>query len=235
MSLESEGRSADPIQGSAPVNTTISPRAAQHLQAQLEFYRKGRAGCAFAALAARNPLKYGWRFASVSVDSAKIDQAIELAVLSKSTTTMSLVFPEVKTEVEFRGFIEALFACKNIHLEQDVVFDGSRCLGFRVPVGDVTSWVSGFANFAFMPISRRAPSVELAFRVKPRPNYKEVLKESPKGTIHLADMDMLGLSSAVFKWLWQKSHAKTKALLGHAPDLRSAAKTTFSVPADFLQ
>ena len=44
-------------------------------------------------------------------------------------------------------------------------------------------------------------------------------------------MDMKGMSENRFKSLWYGSFDRTEHLLGHKPDLRSAAKTTFAIPA----
>ncbi|NCN42364.1 hypothetical protein GW916_14080 [bacterium] len=235
MLTRTQGCAAEPINPTATVNTTTAVDFGQiRLAAQLDFFLKGRAGCAFVALAAKNPQKYGWTIVPTNISSEAIDHEIEKGINDEATSTLSLVFPSVTSELDFRILLSALLSCKNIYLGQDEMFNGARCLGFRVAVGELSSWASGFANFHFMPLSRRAPCVEIAFRVKPRPNYREVLKEAPKGTIHLADMDMLGMASASFKFLWKKSHEKTMALLGHAPDLRSAAKTTFAIPSGFL-
>jgi hypothetical protein len=57
-----------------------------------------------------------------------------------------------------------------------------------------------------------------------------VMKEAPPDTLHVADMDLLGISENKFKALWYGSFDRTEAVLGHKPDLRSAAKTTFVVP-----
>jgi len=46
-------------------------------------------------------------------------------------------------------------------------------------------------------------------------------------------MDMKGMGENKFKSLWFGSFDNTEKLLGHKPDLRSAAKTTFAVPVSF--
>jgi len=38
------------------------------VETQLEFYRKGGAGCLFAAHVAGDPIKYGWRLSVSKVD-----------------------------------------------------------------------------------------------------------------------------------------------------------------------
>jgi len=56
------------------------------------------------------------------------------------------------------------------------------------------------------------------------------MKEAPLGVIHLADMRMHGMSENKFQSLWYGSFDNTERVIGHKPDLRSAAKTTFAVP-----
>ena len=56
------------------------------------------------------------------------------------------------------------------------------------------------------------------------------MKEAPENVLHLADMDMKGMGENKFKALWYGSLDNTEKVLGHKPDLRSAAKTTFAVP-----
>lgn len=113
-------------------------------------------------------------------------------------------------------------------------FKGSRCLGLRVRVGVLESWVSGFGPFDFLPVTRRSPYTEVAFRVKARPKYELILKPAPENVIHLADLDLLGVTNAAFRTLWQASLDRTARMLGHAPDLRSAAKTTYAIPSSVV-
>lgn len=61
------------------------------------------------------------------------------------------------------------------------------------------------------------------------------MKKAPKNVLHLADMDMKGMNENKFKSLWYGSLDNTERVLGHRPDLRSAAKTTFAVPSRLWQ
>lgn len=118
----------------------------------------------------------------------------------------------------------------HITLEQEDEFADSVCLGYRIQVGEVKSWVTGFGSFDFLPKTRQAVFTAITFRSKPRPVYKHVMKESPEGVVHLADMDMKGMNENRFKSLWYGSFDATELILCHKPDMRSAAKTTFAVP-----
>ncbi|GAC1405650.1 MAG: hypothetical protein NVSMB52_19430 [Chloroflexota bacterium] len=200
------------------------------LEAQLDFYRRGRAGCRFAAHAATEPARYGWHHRIASAKLTEIESEIVKAIDAAAITTLSLTFPEVREPIELLRFVEEVRFGRLIFLQQDELFDGFRCLGLRVRVGNLLSWVSGFGPFDFLPATRRSPNTELVFRVKPRPDYDWVLKPSPEGVIHLADMDMRGLSEQALRRMWDSSYSGTEQVLKGKPDFKSAAKTTFAIP-----
>lgn len=197
---------------------------------QLQFYREGRAGCLFAAHAAIDPAKYGWRLCVVDPTVAGVESPLREAIASPTISTSSLIFPTVRTWSDLKALLTMLRTCPSFFVGQSIEVMGTVCLGYRVRIGDLTSWVTGFGPFEFLPATRRSPYTEIALRTKPRPNYRVVMKEAPEGVIHLADMDMLAMSRDKFTSLWDGSFENTAKVLGHKPDLRSAAKTTFAVP-----
>ena len=205
------------------------------IAAQLDFYRRNMAGCSFAAFAAVDPRKYGWSQKVITQNSASIDAAVEESIASAETTMVSLIFADICTFERLISLVNTLQTCSYIFLEQNVVFDGFHCLGFRVKVGSVISWISGFGPFDLFPATRRSKFTEIAFRVKPRPQYTRVMKPAPDNVIHLADLDTLGMTEATFKEKWYGSLERTAQLLGHKPDLKSAAKTTFSIPTTLTE
>jgi hypothetical protein len=81
-----------------------------------------------------------------------------------------------------------------------------------------------------LPKTRQTPYTEISFRVKPKPEYRKVMKPSHADTLHLADMYMHGIDDDVFKKLWGSSLARVASILGHKPNLKSAAKTTYAIP-----
>src|SRR5207245_2474860 len=117
-------------------------------------------------------------------------------------TTLSLLFPTVSTTDDLVGFLGMLKKCDLLVLEQTEEYADSICLGFRALIGSLRSYVTGFGNFPFFPATRRASFVELATRVKPRPQYDFVFREAPRDVIHLADMDMLGVKRDKLWELW---------------------------------
>lgn len=204
------------------------------VERQLRFFAEKRAGCLFAAVAARDPLKYGWAHRVAAIDSAVIDASLDEAIRDPEITTLSLLFPAVSSEQNLLDLIACLGQCSGIALEQSESLEGYTCLGFRAIVGPSRSYVTGFGNFEFLPATRRTPCVELTTRVKPRPDYDYVFKPAPEGVIHLADLDMKGIPFESLQALWEGSFTQTKHCLGAAPDLRSAARTTFSIPSHLL-
>lgn len=157
------------------------------LDRQLRFFVEKRAGCLFAAAAAQNPDKYGWVHRIVPMRHGSIDLAITQAIDEPTTTTLSLLFPDISVIDQFREFIATLKHCEMLSLDQIEEFRDTVCLGFRARVGGAKSYVTGFGDFPFLPLTRRAPFVELATRVKARPDYDFVFKQAPPGVIHLAD------------------------------------------------
>ena len=199
---------------------------------QLDFFRHNKAGCAFATYAAVDPIKYGWIHKILKVEVSQIDTEIEKAINLQDITTLSLIFPDVDSLERLLQLIIVMTNCNYILLEQNVIFDRYRCLGFRVRVDQLLSWVSGFGHFDCFPKTRQTVYTEITFRVKKRPNYAKLMKKSPPSVIHLADMDMLGIADEIFKKMWYSSLGRTAQLLGHTPDIRSAAKTTFVLPSN---
>jgi len=197
---------------------------------QMAFFRQGKAGCAFAAFAARRPHWFGWRQSVLKPDIAEIEDEILQAVEDKRTTTLSLIFPSVCSTLRLWSFVERLSDSQLIFRELDAVVEGVRCVGLRARLLGKKAWITGFADLAHMPKTRRAPFTELTLRTKDRPEYEVVMKDAPSDTLHLADLHIPQLSKNAFKRYWDSSFEKTRMILGHKPDLRSAAKTSFVFP-----
>lgn len=200
------------------------------IETQLEFYRRGDAGCLFAAHAAGDPAKYEWRLSVAKVDTTEIASLVASAIVTPGISTQSIIFPSIVSEDDFLDLLRVLGGSEPFFLGQTEKFKGAMCLGYRVKMGEGVSWLTGFGGFDFFPKTRQAVFVEIVFRSKPRPHYTKVMKEAPMGVLHLADMNMKGMGKNKFMALWYGSFDKTESLLGHKPDLRSAAKTTFAIP-----
>ncbi len=202
------------------------------IEAQLEFFRKGGAGCLFAAYAAREPARFGWKLTVSDVGKDEIERLIQSAIASPDVSTQSIIFPSVLKWEDLKTLLRVFREVPSISVGQKEEFASSMCVGYRITVGEFMSWVTGFGGFDFLPKTRQSVFTEITFRSKARPPYEWVMKEAPPGVIHLADMDMKGMGENQFKSLWYGSFAKVEDILGMKPDLRSAAKTTFAIPID---
>lgn len=200
------------------------------IKTQLEFYKRGGAGCLFAAHAANNPSKYEWRLSVCEADPEKIEVLVQEAIMLPTVSTQSIIFPSVIHSRELKNLLSVLQEVPSFFLEQEEKYENMMCLGFRARINDKVSWVTGLGGFSFLPKTRQAVFTEIVFRCKPRPEYEWVMKEAPENVLHLADMNMKGIGENKFKALWYGSLDNTEKVLGHKPDLRSAAKTTFAVP-----
>lgn len=212
------------------INSYENAEEASIVERQLEFYRRGEAGCLFAAHASLNPDRFEWKFSVTRPESSRLEEIIRLAMTDNRISTQSIILPEVTTVDKLRVFLEILGNTKYCLLEQEEESFESICLGYRMKIGELKSLVTGFGNFDFLPKTRQAPYTEITFRSKPRPDYEYVMKEAPPDTIHLADMHMKGMSKPQLQALWDGSFRNTERVIGHKPDLRSAARTTFAIP-----
>lgn len=200
------------------------------IKTQLEFYKRGGAGCLFAAHAAHNPCKYEWRLSVCEASPEKIEGIVQEAIALPAVSTQSIIFPSVIHAKELGVLLSVLHEVPSFFLEQEEEYEKMMCLGFRARIGEKVSWVTGLGGFTFLPKTRQAVFTEIVFRCKPRPDYEWVMKEAPAKVLHLADMDMQGMGENKLKSLWYGSFDNTEKVLVHKPDLRSAAKTTFAVP-----
>jgi hypothetical protein len=200
------------------------------IEKQMEFYKKSKAGCMFVAIAAKESQKYEWKQTVISsINANEIDKVIQNFVESSNVSTLSIIFPTVNDMDSLLFLLQELENCQLVVTEKQF-HDHYLCYAFRVKVREKLSWVTGFGPFDFFPKTRKTPFSEITFRIKDRPDYDWVMKESPKNILHLADMDMKGIPKEQFSNLWNASLANTEKILGHKPDFISAAKTSFSIP-----
>jgi hypothetical protein len=202
------------------------------IAAQLKFFQEGKAGCQFAVLVSNNPGFYRWKHVVVDgTDVAKIDQITDGAIADSEINQLSLLFPQIKTRLALEELLNQFELSRVFYFEPEIGFEGYKCVRLRAKVLDKTSWVSGLGPFNFLPETRRAPYTELAFRVKAKPPYvKSVQPQTPDYQLHVANLELPGIGKDEFVKLWTGSFVRTREVLGHKPDLLSAAKTTFAIP-----
>jgi hypothetical protein len=79
------------------------------IKTQLDFYRKGEAGCLFAAFAAENPAKFGWRLSVSDVTAINIGMLVRDAICAPDVSTQSIIFPSVVKESDLKQLLLILF------------------------------------------------------------------------------------------------------------------------------
>lgn len=202
---------------------------------QMDWYKSHKCGCSFAALAAKDPDKYGWKqiVTPDKITNIELDAIIDKCFNDDTITTVSLIFPNMTTIKDIKDLMA--FMCTTSRCIYGSIYDGEFTYEeLRFKHNDDIAWVSGFAPLECLPKTRQAPYTELAFRCSPKPTFDYVLKETPKHILHLADLDLLGISDAVFRSLWASSFKITKKLLGRKPTRLEAAKTTYAYADPFL-
>lgn len=200
---------------------------------QQKFYQSGRSGCVFAAIAAKDLLKYEWCQEVINtIDPKEIDSIIDFYKKAEGISTLSLIFPNVKTLYDLCTLIYSLEKCENIIIKHSN-YEEYDCFGIRVKYEEMQSWVTGFGPFSFFPATKQAPYTEISFRIKPKPTFDYEIKKAPSDTLHLAHMDIKNVGATSFKKMWDSSLKNTGKRLGHKPDFISAAKTSFSIPREY--
>ena len=77
------------------------------IDAQLQFYRNGAAGCLFVAHAANNPEKYDWKLSVVEdTDTDQIRRLVSDALAVEEISTQSLIFPTVRKSAQLLQELE---------------------------------------------------------------------------------------------------------------------------------
>ena len=109
------------------------------IETQLAFYRRGDAGCLFAAHAAGDPAYFGWRLSVSGVEKTQIEEMIQSAIYLENVSTQSIIFPSVMSNVDLKKLLVLLKEVHFMSVEQEEEFSGTMCLGYRVKVGDLKS------------------------------------------------------------------------------------------------
>lgn len=170
-----------------------------------EWMSKGKIGCTFASLFAKDPEKIGW----------KTIQSPLLFFIPKDCSVLSIQF-DGKNKQEVIDW-----ALNNGFYLQD---EKDNCIGLRYNIDGLVSWVQYFGPDSHVK-TRQAPIPELCMCVKlPKKTY---LKVGFKGILHLAHASIENLTDKMVDILWDSSHKNTKKKLGHKPSKKEAAKTTY--------
>lgn len=199
---------------------------------QRDWHSRGQNGCVFAMHAARKLSAEQWRH-EIHCDLADADtlrQRIAAAVADPGNEILSLIFPAIVNPVDVRRLVDIIMAAGCY--QATATLDGSPLVTLRYQLGDVASWIIGFAPVQTLPLTRRAPFAELAIRTKPKSGPKHPALNNDPAQAHLADVD-LGFIPEVTTRLISKSSRRTASILGgtlaRAQTRGAKAKVTYDL------
>lgn len=199
---------------------------------QRDWHSRGQNGCVFAMHAARNFSPAQW---SASVhdelpESGDMRALIEGAVEDPDNQLHSFLLPNVTTTDRVYGLVDrAIEAGCTVRAEDKDAISITR---LRWLLGDVESWVIGFAPTEDVPATRRSPFTELVFRTKTKTKVIHPSLNNDPTQAHVADLD-LGFETKTVGQLIEKSADRTARLLGGVVARSEAhgakAKTTYGI------
>lgn len=204
------------------------------------WHGEGRNGCIFALLAARKAEERGWQdfVITKSIDliesedtKALIRKRIIKAIQDSNCEVLSLLFSNITTTKDLVRLIKQLLEIDIIRLVDEKVFDKWVALALRVPINsdEVLSWLMAFAPLDYFPQTRQSPIVEIAIRVKGKPDNLFHRLNNDKEAAHLADIPLNFLDHVMEK-TWTNTLKRTRVILGEEPNHFSSAKVTLTIP-----
>ncbi len=205
---------------------------------QRHWHSTGQNGCIFAQMIARSASANSWRHVVVSdfehQMSDKIEIQLETALREDDCEILSLLFPHVTTVEEMVKTVGFILSVPSIHLAAKEMNETLVRLALRVkiPANGSLSWLMGFGPFTFFPKTRQAPILEVAIRVKAKPEKIFHRLNQDHTTAHLADYP-IEMSEEKMERTWVATEKNTRDVLGQNPDEYSAAKVTFTIPRDY--
>ena len=171
----------------------------------LKYIRRGKTGCVFATIMARNPEKIGWK---------RIFNP-ESLIIPENAYILSYIF-ENKTKEEVKKW-----ALDN-GMYEDIT--SKNTTGLRYKDNNNVSWVQYFGPDSHVK-TRQSPNAELLFCVAlPTKYYSKV---GFKGVLHLAHASVAHIKESSLDKIWESCFNRTKKILGYKPTINEAAKTTF--------
>lgn len=88
------------------------------IDSRLEFYRRGEAGCLFAAHAALNPDRFAWRFSVSTVEKLQIEELVQSAISLDNVSTQTILLPAVVSVNDLHDFLSVLESVDYCTLDQ---------------------------------------------------------------------------------------------------------------------
>lgn len=178
----------------------------------LQWIQKGRTGCTFATLFSKSPDTVGWKFMNM-LEWMNLHETLGF---EKDCLIVSIVFDEMFKKEDIRRW-----ALQNGFYEENT---SENTVGLRHREKEGISWVQYFGPDSHV-VTRRTPYPMLMYTRKL--NKSHYIKVGFNGLLHLAHAWYDKISDRVYDLLWQRSYKQTSKILGHAPTIVEAAKTTW--------
>lgn len=214
------------------------PTAVISTSAQRDLHTRGQNGCNFARIAARRAMEVGWHSEYIaSIDGLdRVGDIMKSAEDDPGREIVSVVFEPMPPR-DLVDTLVTLTEVSDFYLEKDELIDGGtkRQMFLRYPLklGRIAAWSMCFAPYDFMPNTRRSPFIEIATRVKEKPDNLHSMLNGNPAEAHLADL-VLDNDPKHTAHRIATTVTRTETILGVKPDHITAAKSTLVIPVDFL-
>lgn len=206
------------------------------LEAQRDWHTRGQNGCNFARIAARKAIELGWKSHYVDQNLEEVGRVMRDAENDESCEIMSLVFRPMPVD-DLVDTVTSLTEESDFYLEKDELIDNDtkRQLFLRYPLqlGRIAAWSMCFAPYDFMPNTRRSPFIEIATRMKEKPDGLHEMLNRKEGEAHLADL-IIDKNPKHTGHRIATTIKRTAAILGDKPNHITAAKSTITIPVSEL-
>ena len=203
---------------------------------QRDWHAQGQTGCLFARHLARALPGGAWPSVVVSrVRGAgpQLDAALAAAIASPDAQLLSVLFATVERTGELVELLDELArGSQTLCARPPYERDGLVVLRLRALVtgGGVLAWVLAFGPFDFWPATRRGPVVELAIRVKPKPERIFERLDQDRRSAHLADTP-IAMGDEAAERMWHGTSRSAREVLGGGTGSLPAADATLSLPS----
>lgn len=210
------------------------PMATIAIEAQRDWHARGQNGCNFARIAARRAMEVGWHseFIGSRDNAGQVSDIMEAAADDPTKQIVSLVFGKMPAD-DLVETIVTLTEESNFYLQKDEIIDNGshRQLFLRYPLaaGRIAAWSMCFAPYTFMPNTRRSPFIEIATRVKEKPEGLHPMLNGNPAEAHLADL-IIDTNPKHTADRIVTTIGRTATILGGKPNHITAAKSTLVVP-----
>ncbi len=208
----------------------------------LDWIQSTQTGCGYAAHLAKQRDRAGW--IPVVMERRLSDEEFRIAVdailipPSPNGEMIMFVFPWVETPEDLADVIGQIGQCTGWSWEDPFSLESYGAnellvqLRWLLPSGEAESWVLGFAPFAFMPFTRRAPYAAIVMRPLDPPDWQE--RPSDDLTpVHLAQVPhYFGERGKKHGEVWTETERQRAELLGDELTHVAKAHVSFALPIE---